>query len=199
MWKVHNLNLQYILTDWKESCLCFSHPFNRWIINVCSPECKKAQKCPTCVADKDVEDPVIPPALTKVWQLMLEGILHELERHRYHSCKPPVTKYLQQGCGFGYKRWGRVLQQREGDYTPGFCKSILRRVLWWKCPFCLLGCGRGQTDSHGRRCDSCHRNPSQESAHQGSDPSASAVSWHLQVSVRSIVCFSHPFKTHSVS
>ena len=129
---------------------------------------------------------------------MLEGILHELERHRDHSCKPPVTKYLQQGCG--YTEWWRVMQQREGEkYTPVFCKSILRRVLWWKCPFCLLGCGRGQTDSHGRRSGNCHRNPSQESAHQGSDPSASAVSWHLQVSVRSIACFSHPFNSYSGS
>ena len=33
------------------------------------------------VAYKNIEDPVVPPALREVWQLMLQGVLQEFKHH----------------------------------------------------------------------------------------------------------------------
>ena len=57
------------------------------------PECVDAENGAPAIADDDVQDPVIPPALGEVVELMLEAVLQELEHDGDDGGEPPVPKY----------------------------------------------------------------------------------------------------------
>lgn len=56
------------------------------------PQCQHAENGAAAVADDHVQDPVIPPTLGKVWQLVLERIFQKLEHDRDDGGEPPVSK-----------------------------------------------------------------------------------------------------------
>ena len=50
-------------------------------LNTEPPECVYAGDGAAPIAYKHIEDPVVPPALGEVWQLMLKGVLQEFKHH----------------------------------------------------------------------------------------------------------------------
>lgn len=59
--------------------------------------CLHAQPDPQPVAYEDIQNPVVPPALCKVGQLVLQRVFHHFKHDRYNPAKPVVAE--NQGLG----------------------------------------------------------------------------------------------------
>ena len=53
---------------------------------------QEPKNCSSPIADKDIQDPMVPPAFRKVWQLVFQRVLKELEHDGDDRREPPVAK-----------------------------------------------------------------------------------------------------------
>ena len=48
--------------------------------------------CSAAITNQNIQNPVIPPALWKIWQLVFQGVLQKLKHDWYDCGEPPVTE-----------------------------------------------------------------------------------------------------------